>query len=66
MATTSKTAASSSRERKSKGKTEISHEQIAALAYMKAEARGFAPGHEMDDWLEAEREVNGSASKRKP
>jgi hypothetical protein len=31
--------------------------RIAELAYYKAEQRGFAPGHEMDDWLLAEREV---------
>ena len=31
--------------------------QIAELAYYKAERRGFAPGHEMEDWLEAEREL---------
>jgi len=36
------------------------HEQIAVLAYLKSEARGFVPGHELDDWLEAEKEVNGS------
>jgi hypothetical protein len=26
-------------------------------AYYKAEARGFAPGQELDDWLEAEAEI---------
>ena len=30
--------------------------RIAELAYYKAESRGFEPGHEFDDWLEAERE----------
>ncbi len=29
--------------------------RIAELAYFKAEERGFEPGHELDDWLEAER-----------
>lgn len=32
-------------------------ERIAELAYLKAEARGFAPGHETEDWLAAEVEV---------
>jgi hypothetical protein len=32
--------------------------RIRELAYFKAKARGFAPGHELDDWLEAEREVD--------
>ncbi len=32
--------------------------KIAELAYYKAEQRGFEAGHEMDDWLEAERELN--------
>ncbi len=32
--------------------------KIRELAYFKAQRRGFAPGHELDDWLEAEREVD--------
>ncbi len=35
---------------------------IAMRAYFKAEARGFSPGHEVDDWLEAERELIQVAS----
>ena len=31
---------------------------IAIAAYHKAEARGFAPGGEVQDWLEAEREID--------
>lgn len=31
--------------------------QIAELAYFKAESRGFLPGYELSDWLEAEQEV---------
>ncbi|MFZ3086835.1 MAG: DUF2934 domain-containing protein [Methylotenera sp.] len=31
--------------------------RIAELAYYKAEARGFEPGHEMEDWLSAEKET---------
>jgi hypothetical protein len=30
--------------------------RIAELAYLKAESRGFEPGHELEDWLEAEQE----------
>lgn len=32
--------------------------KIAELAYFKAELRGFEPGHELEDWYEAEQEVN--------
>ena len=32
------------------------HHQIEVAAYLIAEQRGFAPGHELEDWLEAERE----------
>jgi hypothetical protein len=32
--------------------------RIAELAYFKAEKRGFAPGHEEEDWLAAEAEVD--------
>ena len=30
---------------------------IAEAAYYRSVARGFAPGHELDDWLAAEAEV---------
>lgn len=33
--------------------------RIAEAAYWRAERRGFAPGQELDDWLAAEREVDG-------
>jgi hypothetical protein len=32
--------------------------RIAERAYWRAERRGFVPGGEIDDWLEAEREVD--------
>ncbi|HXJ88580.1 MAG TPA: DUF2934 domain-containing protein [Candidatus Binatia bacterium] len=32
-------------------------EEIRRLAYLKAERRGFVPGHEADDWFAAEHEV---------
>jgi hypothetical protein len=32
---------------------------IATRAYFKAETRGFQPGKELDDWLEAEAEFDG-------
>jgi hypothetical protein len=31
---------------------------IAEAAYLRAERRGFAPGHETEDWLAAEVEVD--------
>lgn len=31
--------------------------RIAELAYYKSESRGFEPGYELNDWLEAEREL---------
>jgi len=34
-------------------------DEIAAAAYYKAERRGFVPGYELEDWLEAEAEVVG-------
>ena len=33
-------------------------QQIAEAAYFLAEARGFAPGRELEDWLAAEREID--------
>jgi hypothetical protein len=31
-------------------------EAVAQIAYYKAEDRGFKAGHDVDDWLEAEKE----------
>jgi len=31
---------------------------ISEGAYLRAERRGFAPGHEAEDWLAAEAEVD--------
>jgi hypothetical protein len=33
------------------------YRMIREAAYLKAEARNFAPGVELNDWLEAEKEV---------
>lgn len=35
--------------------------KIAMCAYFKAEARGFAPGFEMQDWLSAEAEIKNES-----
>jgi hypothetical protein len=34
-------------------------DEIRRLAYLLSEQRGFTPGHETEDWLNAEREVLG-------
>ncbi len=36
---------------------DLLREVVSVLAYYKAERRGFGPGRETDDWLEAEREL---------
>lgn len=35
---------------------------IAEAAYYKAEKRGFEPGHELQDWIEAEEEIKSCLS----
>ena len=42
----------------SKIDAEKRHALIAEAAYLRAERRGFAPGHEEDDWLAAETEID--------
>ncbi len=37
---------------------DVRREMIAQAAYFRAERRGFEPGHELDDWLAAEMEVD--------
>lgn len=32
---------------------------ISEAAYYRAKRRGFAPGHELEDWIQAEAEVMG-------
>ncbi len=39
--------------------TEVERQALVAeAAYYRAEHRGFAPGHEIDDWAAAEQEVS--------
>lgn len=37
--------------------TEVFRQRVSEAAYLKAEQRGFEPGYELSDWLEAEQEV---------
>ncbi len=39
------------------------HAMIAEAAYFKAEQRGFLPGLEMTDWLDAEKELAATTAK---
>jgi hypothetical protein len=32
-------------------------DRVAEAAYYRAQKRGFAPGHELEDWLAAESEI---------
>ena len=38
---------------------ELRRQMVAEAAYYGAMNRGFAPGHEVEDWTAAEREVEG-------
>lgn len=44
-------------------RAEITPEELRKLvseaAYYRAKTRGFAPGHELEDWIQAEAEVMG-------
>lgn len=37
-------------------------EQVRLAAYLKAEARGFEPGQDLEDWVAAESEVDGKSA----
>jgi Protein of unknown function (DUF2934) len=41
-------------------------DRIGRRAFEIARQRGFAPGHELDDWLQAEREVEAGAPRNTP
>ena len=42
----------------SKIDVEKRHALIAEAAYLRSERRGFEPGHEVEDWLAAEAEID--------
>jgi hypothetical protein len=44
--------------------TNLRPEEIAVAAYYKAERRGFVSGGEVEDWLEAEKEMSGLARRK--
>jgi Protein of unknown function (DUF2934) len=53
---------------RTQGSGEDTRRRIAEAAYFRAKERGFAPGHELEDWVEAESEVMGriNGSDREP
>ena len=68
--TSKKTTAHTSKvHRASETQLNISSEErwrmIAITAYHKAEARGFSPGNEAQDWFEAEKEVDALLQSKK-
>jgi hypothetical protein len=38
--------------------------RIADAAYKRAQSRHFAPGHDLEDWLEAEKEIDAEVKGR--
>ncbi|MGE5153752.1 MAG: DUF2934 domain-containing protein [Bdellovibrio bacteriovorus] len=52
------------------GKSPLSHEPaqrerlVREWAYFRAQRRGFVPGHEVEDWLAAERELERTSQSR--
>ena len=61
VAAPTKSPAKSAPEQRKAGAPSISAQErerlIARVAYFRAEKRGFAPGNELQDWVEAEAEV---------
>ncbi len=41
------------------------HESIALLAYQRAQERNCEPGHELEDWLDAEAQILEQAQRLK-
>lgn len=59
MKSSRKSAGAAARKGKSGGLwQEIRLQMIAEAAYYRAEHRGFAAGGDLQDWLEAEREID--------
>src|SRR5690606_22444464 len=51
--------------RRDEREAEARWRRTAVAAFFRAEARGFAPGRELDDWLEAERELDALEAARR-
>jgi hypothetical protein len=51
-------------------RADVSHDELRKLiseaAYYRAKQRGFAPGHELEDWIQAEAEVMRRVGSRGP
>lgn len=43
-------------------RNDLRQSRIAQAAYFRAERRGFAPGHELADWLAAEADIDAELS----
>jgi hypothetical protein len=56
-----KTSAGTGRRKTSAGPLPPSQEEIARRAHEISVARGGEPGHEVEDWLQAERELVAAA-----
>jgi hypothetical protein len=50
--------------KQSRAREEDRHHWILEAAYYRAERRGFVPGEELDDWLAAEAEIDGSLQEK--
>ena len=46
--------------------TEEVRKLISEAAYYRAKRRGFVPGHELEDWIQAEAEVLGRLNGARP
>ena len=44
---------------------ELRETMIREAAYFRAEQRAFAPGNELGDWFDAEREIDAALARRK-
>jgi hypothetical protein len=48
------------------GRKKTREESIAEIAYFRAMKRGFAPGHELEDWIAAEMEFHKGPGREPP
>jgi hypothetical protein len=48
------------------GTTTPSHDEVARRAYELFEARGGEPGHELEHWLDAERQLSQTFATHSP
>ena len=63
---TDSSSVSGSSQTNASGTADDRRRRVSEAAYYRSERRGFAPGQEEEDWLEAEKEIDDGEGRLRP